>query len=412
MRVSKEYIVNPCDKSNMITEAFGIDAGYIRKICNIDIPDDWDILYITGESGSGKSTIAREMFPNYKSEDIPDTKLFLWGGEEEDKQIDTLSLLTLVGISDATMFISSYDELSDSQQARARIALEIMSDKDVIVVDEFLSTLDRKTAKAVAYCIQKAIRKYGKKGVFITAHEDLSEYIMPDYIIKGKSFPSDFVVEKCHFDIYKNIILENTTFRYGDKYEYRNLSLGELHYKGKYTGGTKEFLYAEYDGEVIGVLVSTYRMHDGGRRISRVVIHPSYRGIGIGASIVKKYISDYPNSDVVAAMGRINPVFEKAGMKRVDDSVIKPPAGLLKSMKKLGFDNKKWFSKNYCCEFCKDKSAREELSRFAGNATHLVCPGGKYLSNEEIAQKILEDSATAGRVLYGLREHRMAKYVS
>lgn len=74
MHINKEYIVNPCDKANMITEAFGIDAGYVRKICDIDIPDEWDILYITGESGSGKSTIANEMFKNYTAEKVPDTK--------------------------------------------------------------------------------------------------------------------------------------------------------------------------------------------------------------------------------------------------------------------------------------------------------------------------------------------------
>ena len=98
MHINKEYIVNPCDKANMITEAFGIDAGYVRKICDIDIPDEWDILYITGESGSGKSTIANEMFKNYTAEKVPDTKLFLWGGKTEEQQVKTLSVLTLVGI--------------------------------------------------------------------------------------------------------------------------------------------------------------------------------------------------------------------------------------------------------------------------------------------------------------------------
>lgn len=411
MHINKEYIVNPCDKANMITEAFGIDAGYVRKICDIDIPDEWDILYITGESGSGKSTIAREMFKNYTAEKVPDTKLFLWGGQTEAQQVKTLSILTLVGISDATMFVSSYNELSDSQQARARIALEIMSDKKTIVVDEFLSTLDRKTAKAVAYCIQKAVRSFGKRAVFITAHDDLSDYLMPDYIIRGKSFPSNFVVEKYQTDIFNNKILKDVTFRYGDKHEYKNLGLGELHYKGKYTGGTKEYLYADLNGEVIGVLVSTYRRSDGGRRISRVVIHPSYRGIGIGVAIVKKYISDFPNADVIAAMARINPVFEKAGMKRVNDSVTKPPSGLVKDMKELGFKTDMWFSKDYCNEFCKDKDVRIALSKFANNASHLIQPGGKKLSKEEREQKIIQDSVTAGRVLYGLREHRMAKYI-
>lgn len=59
-----------------------------------------------------------------------------------------------------------------------------------------------------------------------------------------------------------------------------------------------------------------------------MVVHPSYRGIGIGQLIVKKYLSDFDNVDVVSAMGIINPVFEKAGMTRLSDSIIKSPSGL------------------------------------------------------------------------------------
>lgn len=413
MHINKEYILQPCDEANMITEAFGIDAGYVRKICDMDIPDNWNILYITGESGSGKTTIAREIIPNYIPEKIPDTPLFLWLGNGKEEQMKMLSILTLVGISDATMFISTYSQLSDSQQARARIALELINnDKDTIVVDEFLSTLDRKTAQAVAFCIQKAVRKLGKNGIFITAHDDLEDFLMPDCVIEGKSFPSKFFVRQCEYDTRNNPILKNVTFRYGDKDEYRDLDLGELHYKGKYTGGTKEFLFGELDGKVIALLVSTYRMHDGGRRISRVVVHPSYRGIGVGAAIVKKYIKDFSNADVVAAMGMINPAFHNAGMKQIENSVVKPPTGLKKKMRQMGFDTDKWFSKSYCREFCENYDVRSALSEFAGSATHLVCPGGRYLSKEDIAQKILEDATTAGRVLYGLRERSMAKYIT
>jgi hypothetical protein len=50
------------------------------------------------------------------------------------------------------------------------------------------------------------------------------------------------------------------------------------------------------------------------------------------------------------------------------------------------------------------------VSGFANYANTLVAPGGKRLSAEDIAVKILAEQVTAGRVLWGLRPRRMAKY--
>lgn len=410
MHITKNFVLEVPPFGNMITEAFGIDGGYNQLVCDLDVPEDYEVLYITGESGSGKSVLLNELFPDYKVEDVPTTPLFLWGGESNEQQIETMKILTLVGISDATLFINTYDRLSDSQKARARIALELMSDKPIVVVDEFLSTLDRKTAKPVAYCIQKAIRKLGKRLVVATAHDDLTKYLKPDYIIYGNAFPSEFTCEKYTWSNINPIIPE-VELVYGDKVDYRKLRLGELHYKGKYTGGTKEYLFAKYDDRTIGVLVSTYNRSTGGRRISRVVVHPSYRGIGVGQALIRKYISEFDLVDVVAAMGLINPVFEKAGMTRVNNTIIKPPKGLEKDLISLGLDTYLWGSPNWCNEICKRDDVRNVLSKYGKNASDLVCPGGKYLTVEEISNKIKYEVTTAGRVLYGLRQREMAKYI-
>ena len=205
--------------------------------------------------------------------------------------------------------------------------------------------------------------------------------------------------------------MNQISFHYGNKIEYRNLSLAELHYKGKYTGGTKEYLFVNYLNKTIGCLVSTYRMNDGGRRISRVVIHPSYRGCGVGVALVKKYLKDYSNVDVIAAMALFNPIFEKAGMIRVKDSIINPPSGLIKTLKKLNFNFNLWHSKDYCIQFSQNLNVRESIKQYAKNATLLVQPAGKKLTFEEIQQKIQQESFTCGRVIYGLRKRTMAKFI-
>jgi uncharacterized protein len=53
--------------------------------------------------------------------------------------------------------------------------------------------------------------------------------------------------------------------------------------------------------------------------LARVVIHPTYRGAGLAAAFVKRAceLCPVPWIEALAAMGRANPFFEKAGFLRV-----------------------------------------------------------------------------------------------
>ena len=162
---------------------------------------------------------------------------------------------------------------------------------------------------------------------------------------------------------------------------------------------------------MVGLLVSTFNMHTNGRRISRVVVHPSYRGCGIGKAIVKKYLHDYPDTDVLAAMAMYNPIFEKCGMTRVNDTEIKPPNGIEKRLSEYDFDFSKWGEKPYL-ECFVNQSIMEMLSEYARYATSVVCPAGKRLSVDEIKTKIKTEKQTAIRVLFSFRPRTMARYIN
>jgi GNAT superfamily N-acetyltransferase len=90
-------------------------------------------------------------------------------------------------------------------------------------------------------------------------------------------------------------------------------------------------------------------------RISRVVIHPKFRGIGLGAFLVKETLHkvDAKVVEVLAVMARYNPFFEKAGMLRVDYR--RDETGLDCKIKRFleehSFDFKLAKSKAYCREF-------------------------------------------------------------
>lgn len=406
--LNKSFIIENTDESSFIAEAFGIDAGYSNDILkDVEVPsmNDFDLLYITGESGSGKSVML-DLIAKETIVDIPETPLHLWGDDENK----TLHMLSLVGLGDATLFMTKYQNLSDSQKARARIAKMLLDDNEIIVIDEFLSTLDRKTAKSVAFCFQKAIRKLNKKAIVVTAHDDLDEFLMPEYTIIGNAFPSTFETVKNNYNLNENKILKNIIVEYGDKNLYKTDRLGELHYKGKYTGGTKEFLYATLDGRLIGVLVSIYRIHDGGRRISRVVVHPSYRGCGLGKMLIEKYIEDFDDVDVVASMALFNPVFEKAGMIKTENSKIKMNSKLKKKLKEAGFDFKKNYSKQYCNDFVLNNETKFIFDDILKSVSYLVCPGGKYLDEKELIEKIHSESSTRARIIWSMRDRELGKF--
>lgn len=56
------------------------------------------------------------------------------------------------------------------------------------------------------------------------------------------------------------------------------------------------------------------------RCISRVVIHPSYRGIGLGSRLVRETLGRAGTAmvEAMAVMGQVNPFFERAGMRRYE----------------------------------------------------------------------------------------------
>lgn len=409
MEVEKEFTVEPSQTSAEIAEAFGIGGGYTRTVLDIELPDTLPrVTYITGESGCGKTTLLHELCdgsPDHIST-VPDGPLWTWG-----KSVDTsLEYMSKAGLSDATMFVSTYSELSDSQQYRARLYHALLSDSETLYFDEFLSTLDRETAHAVAYVFQKVCRRNNKQIVVATAHNDLVPYLQPDLTVRGTAFPHDWNVERTNSDI-ENPFIENISFEWKDKDWYNACRLGELHYKGKYTGGVKDYLAVYYGEKLVGLLISTYRMHDGGRRISRLVVHPSYRGIGIGQALVSKYLEKEPAADTVAQMAKYNPVFEKGGMERVDDVVHGPPSGLKTDLKGFDFDRNRWHDKDYCIEFMGERETREMFAEYANDVAMFVRPSGENISTEAVKEKLQTEQHTAGRVLWNVRPKRMAKFV-
>lgn len=161
-----------------------------------------DVVYITGQSGSGKSILLRmlaeQMSKDQKVQDIDDvvTKT----GKPIIDQVghnmtEAVRILSIAGINDAYLLIRKPGELSDGQSYRLGLAKLIESNAKVWVADEFGAKLDRVTAKVVAFCMQKVAREMGVTLIVATTHTDLAEELGANITI-NKSY-MDRVEIKC-----------------------------------------------------------------------------------------------------------------------------------------------------------------------------------------------------------------------
>jgi len=351
-----------------VAEAFGLGVDKSRTQIlydNIRLHiGPQDIVYITGESGSGKSVLLKQLekllTPNVF--DIRDIHV-----DHNKPLIDTvgktveegLELLSRVGLNDAFLFIRKYSQLSDGQKYRYRIAKLIGTNTQYWVMDEFCSTLDRDTAKIVAYNVQKLARQERKAVLAATTHTDLFQDLKPSIHIH-KRFGKEVKVHyypntpntKC--SLTKQMHIQTGTIE-----DYRQLA--QFHYRE--TGGIpppRKIFTLKRQKELVGVIVYSYspivcfgrskafakkltvqELNEKFSIISRVVLHPKYRTIGLGAKLVKETLPFVGTSyvETVAVMARYNPFFEKADMQKIAEQMSsKSWVEALEKLRKLGIN--------------------------------------------------------------------------
>lgn len=76
------------------------------------------------------------------------------------------------------------------------------------------------------------------------------------------------------------------------------------------------------------------------RCISRVVVHPQFRGLGLAVRLVKHALATAttPLTEALAAMGRVHPFFEKAGMTAYPRGPHAYDARLMDALAAVGVD--------------------------------------------------------------------------
>lgn len=169
------------------------DVSTFELDIDVDLSSDWKIIAIVGASGSGKSSLAHELFFEEASVYLTPTNTFDWSRNaaiiddfDEDISIKEVTKhLSSVGFGSVPNWLRPHHVLSTGEQFRANVARALAQTQknSVCVIDEFTSVVDRQVAKVASVAIAKTVRRSKKRLVVVTCHRDIVDWLDPDIVI-------------------------------------------------------------------------------------------------------------------------------------------------------------------------------------------------------------------------------------
>lgn len=161
----------------------------VKGEIDVDLNGDWNIGAIVGNSGTGKTVIAKEVFEDdYRFVDVGG---FEWGDDPiieempDDKSVKEIEkTFTAVGFSSPPSWLKPFSVLSQGEKMRANLAKALLLDDEIVVFDEFTSVVDRTVAKTMSLATKRAFEKvdFDKKIVVVTCHQDILDWLAPSWV--------------------------------------------------------------------------------------------------------------------------------------------------------------------------------------------------------------------------------------
>lgn len=150
----------------------------------VDIDErPWNVGLVVGPSGSGKSVVSASLFGRQKD--------FTWSGASVVDDFDSsLSMeeiskaCSAVGFNTIPSWLRPYKVLSTGEKFRVELARLLLCQDDILIMDEFTSVVDRQVAKIGSHAVQKYIRKQNRKFVAVSCHDDIVDWLQPDWILE------------------------------------------------------------------------------------------------------------------------------------------------------------------------------------------------------------------------------------
>jgi len=348
--ITIRYSFRPARRSlatGRVADLFGLAAEEPAHVVGDGVVLDvrtGDLVLFSGPSGSGKSSLLRAAGRELAAIDamglkLPDRPLVdALPGSVEDR----LQILAACGLSEARLLLRTPAELSDGQRYRFRLAFVLANRPNWILADEFAANLDRTLAKVVAFNLRKLVTRMGIGMLLATTHDDLTADLRPDLHVdcRGEGVIRQVRDGQAREPRAISFASELTTEE-GSVADWA--AFARWHYRSHRLCFVKRIVVLTHGPAPIGICVFTapaaalaarsryFGLKSPRSRIalqalngqlwllSRVVIHPTYRGAGIAAGFVRRACETCPVPwiETLTAMGHANPVFERAGFVRV-----------------------------------------------------------------------------------------------
>jgi ABC-type ATPase involved in cell division len=252
---------------------------------NFDYPDNWNIGVIVGPSGSGKTTIANELYKDHVVDDHEwhESKSILDAFPTEMSIKEITTLLSSVGFSSPPSWIRPYRVLSTGEQFRVNIARTLAESRDLAVVDEFTSVVDRTVAQIGSAAISKTVRRRGQKFIVVTCHYDILDWLEPDWVYQphlDKFYSGRYLHRRPEIELVVKRVHHSAWAIFGS-HHYMNEKINRASY-------CFVAFWREVPVAFCGVLPFPHSISPGWR-FHRLVCLPDYQGIGIG-SVLSDYV--------------------------------------------------------------------------------------------------------------------------
>ena len=172
---------------------------------------DFNIFLICGRSGSGKSTILRNIadkdvkMPSYDNEKCVISQF------QKLTEEQACDLLSGVGLSSVPIWLRKPNQLSNGEKARLDVCKSIYdaseNGENIVFIDEFTSVVNRDAAKSMSFALQRYARQNGMRLVIASCHFDIIDWLQPDYI-----FNLNHRDENGDVDVERLVYSDNTTY--------------------------------------------------------------------------------------------------------------------------------------------------------------------------------------------------------
>lgn len=348
------------------------------------------IVLVTGPSGSGKSSVLRAIADEVGGSERVTAARFPRNRSVVDcvapnaPMAVALEILTACGLGEPRLWVRRFRDLSDGEQFRAALARAIgravrSKTSPVIFCDEFTAILHRRIAKGIAYNLRKLVTRHSLRLVVATTSDDIAGDLQPDQHVALGGATTEVVERAPRRQVMS--LRRRVRVAPGSVRDYR--VFGPMHYRHRDSLGfvDKVFLLKESrGGDAVGILVFAHapielslrnqvtdgrfirnvrRLNRELRILRRLVMHPDVRGCGLGHYFVRETLPRVGVRfvEALAAMGTVNPVFEKAGMHRIGQCP--QPKGRLRLLERLA----KWGIDPFSPDFAKQIGNRPRVRR-------------------------------------------------